>query len=173
MRVGVVVSAYNDFDNIGCRWQVTGSPYFPIYYKSNPMYPPYGDYASAFSAARTSWSGASAPYFSYSGTSLDKSLHGVRDFGTNSIAGQTVECPLGTGLLDTAGRTVTLNSRVLDDPSHSNIFWKQFVAANELGHNIALGHALHLPAIMQKALPPDSFRTDIMAAWRLQWTSCG
>jgi len=153
-------AAYNNFDNIPCKWPYSGGYSQLTLYYSNAASPntPSGDYASAPSAARTSWFNTSTPAsFSFSGSST--STHGVYALGSGAGLGVTATyCSGSTTVQD----VVKLNSSTLGSGSYSAIFWKQFTAAHEQGHHINLGHSNHLPAIMQSPAPsnPATFPTD-------------
>lgn len=155
-------SAYNNLDNPPpCPWSYSGGySVLTIYFNnSSGSFTPTGDYASAYAAARASWYNTNTPAaFSYSasGGSTQKMdyLGTLGPFGTT-----TVTCN-GSGFRTST--VVTLNRSLLDAGSYSGIFWKQFTAAHELGHDIGMSHSNVLPAIMQPSMPPTSFAST---AW--------
>jgi hypothetical protein len=154
-------TAYNDYDVMPCTWPYTYNQALQITYRDNPSYPPIGDYAAAMSSARSSWNGTNTPVnFTYSPSG--SSLHAAAYLGTGyfGIMYPDPGC-YSTGTLSSAG--VWINRTLHESGPYTHIFWKQFTAAHELGHNIALGHSTHSgPTIMQGNMPPSSFRTT---AW--------
>lgn len=150
-------SAYNTQTN--CSWPYSGGySTLPITYKNLSGANPYGDYATAFAAARTSWLNTDTPtYFLESGSS--SSVYSVAYLGGSNL-GQTAMTQSG-GVCQYA--SITLNASVLASGSYGHIFWKQFTAAHELGHHIRIGHVpgYNPAAIMMESAPlfPDDFRT--------------
>jgi hypothetical protein len=174
---GSVARAYNNFDNMPCQWSYGGTA-LGMYWKANPTYPPSGDYASAFSYARSSWNATSSPViFIESGSAPN--LHGAGYFGTQYYGITWPYCSGGY----LASTSVYLNKQLLDsgaDP-YSGIFWQRFTAGHELGHTIGLGHSSVSPALMisepNQSVTWNTPRTDDVCGVRslypsTTWPAC-
>ena len=148
-------AAYNNVDPEPCQWPYSGgSSQLTLYYANAAApYAPSGDYASALSAARTSWFYTATPSaFAFSSSSL--SVHGAGALGSNFGLGATSN--LCSGSTRTKAILILNSTNLSSGPYSLDIFWKQFAAAHEQGHHISLGHSTVPPTIMPKYAPNAS-----------------
>lgn len=147
-----IAAAYNARDNPDCTWPYSGGySLLTVYFQDTSS----GDYASTYSAARSSWYATSTPAaFSYSPSA--SSTHGQYYEDNLGVFGVTYPACSGT---TTTGAAVWLSTNRLSTPPYAGIFWKQYTAAHELGHNIMLDHSLFDLAIMFYTSRPSSFET--------------
>lgn len=151
----LLARAYNNFDNISCRWSNPDDVAI-VYWKDDPSYPPSGDYVSAFSQARASWNNAATSAIFV--PTASNYTWGVRDYGDTS--GNLLGFVSGTCSSNNPWNYYNLyaNSGELDsDAQWTHIFYKQLVGAHEGGHVIALGHSAVTPAVMHGG-PTPGFR---------------
>ena len=155
LGLGSSALAYNNYDNPACDWPYSAGG-------SNPLYVPFknatggnaptGDYATALSAARTSWLYSDTPA-SFAWTGGTGSIHAIDSWVSFDLGLLYPNCSGGNMVAPTLFlNTYQLgNTSTYGDPTpypEKPIFWKQFTAAHEQGHNIGLGHSSVNPALM-------------------------
>jgi hypothetical protein len=152
-----------------------------VYWKNHPTYPPPApDYSFPYSNARTSWNGSNTPV-NFVSSGSGSSYHGALYMGAGpgtAIGVTHVSCS-GSQM---QSASVLLNRSYLETfngNSCSTAFIRQYTAAHELGHNLALGHSSVAPSLMWGGLncsaPPafNAHRADDECGVNHIYTSTG
>jgi hypothetical protein len=138
------VKAYDNTGHVFCKFSYGGGwNFLNVPWDDDPYWPPTGDYATAFSLARSDWVATATPVLM---PFSDGSSHvlGAVPLGMSGPYGHTSEaCAIVTGVR--VATTVDLNTDVLG--SYSSTV-KRSTAGHELGHHIGIRHSTVSPALL-------------------------
>ena len=157
----VVVSAYNDDDDLPCKWWHSANTALEPEYRHHPLHEAEGSYLTAFNAAFYDWNNSDTPVgFDYD-TGQAAHTIGVENIGSNGPYGRTHWKCFNFGK-----RSYTyafINSGQVPEDAEYTI--KRGHATHELGHYIGLRHSLHAPAIMDVRM---DVRDDVGDIYQVQ-----